>query len=203
MACSETDKRVENAEDVQEIASADTAVMYGDLQGIVEADGAEIISVDESFWSGVDYNAPVVTDRRIQDGDVEVRSNPGYTIYTMDEKVLFDLDKATLRSGAEDKLRSIAESINDMSARGPIRIVGHTDSIASASYNKQLAADRANTVKDWLQNNTDIDASRMSIEAVGQARPIASNETAEGRQKNRRVAIMVATRTDNEQNMQP
>ncbi|SIQ69421.1 OmpA family protein [Pontibacter lucknowensis] len=201
-ACSETDKRVDTAEDVQEIASADTAVMYGDLPGVVEADGAEIISVDESFWSSVDYNAPVVTDRRVQDRDVEVRSNPGYTIYTMEDKVLFDLDKATLRDGAEDKLRSIAESINDMSTRGPIRIVGHTDSTASASYNKQLAEDRANAVKDWLQNNTDINVSRMSIEAVGQQRPIATNETPEGRQKNRRVAIMVATRTDNGQNMQ-
>lgn len=202
VGCSETDKRVENAEDVREIASADTAVMYRDLQGVTEADGAEIISVDDSFWSNVDYNAPVVTDSRVQDRDVEVRSNPGYTVYTMDDRVLFDVDKATLRSGAEDKLRSIAESIKEVSPRGPIRIVGHTDSTASAAYNEKLAADRANTVKDWLQNNTDIVASRMTIEAAGQERPRATNETAEGRQKNRRVAVIVATRTDAGQNTQ-
>lgn len=202
MACSETDKRVDSAEDVQEMASADTAVMYGDMPGIIEADGAEIISVDESFWSGVDYNAPVVT-QATQDSDVEIRSNPGYTIYTMEDRVLFDLDKATLRDGADDKLRGIAESINELNARGPIRIVGHTDSTASASYNKKLAEDRANAVKDWLQNNTDIAASRMTIEAAGQERPVASNATEEGRQKNRRVVLMVATRTDNGQDMQP
>jgi outer membrane protein OmpA-like peptidoglycan-associated protein len=203
IGCSETDKRVESAEDVQQIASADTAVMYGDMPGIVQADGAEIIRVDESFWEGVDYSAPVVTDRRVQDPDVEVRSSPGYTMYTMEDRVLFDLDKAALRAGADEKLRSIAESINELSTRGPIRIVGHTDSTASAAYNKQLSADRANAVKDWLQNNTDIDESRMTIEAAGQEKPIASNETEEGRQKNRRVVVMVATRTDDGQGMQP
>ncbi|WP_299706525.1 OmpA family protein [uncultured Pontibacter sp.] len=202
-ACSETDKRVENAEDVQEMASADTAVMYGDMPGVTEADGAEIISVDDSFWSNVDYDAPVVTDQNVQDRDVEVRSNPGYTVYTMDDRVLFDVDKATLRAGAEDKLRSIAESINDLSSRGPIRIIGHTDSTASAAYNEKLAEDRANAVKNWLEKNTDIAASRMTIEAAGQSRPRATNETEEGRQKNRRVAVVVATRTDAGQGMQP
>jgi outer membrane protein OmpA-like peptidoglycan-associated protein len=203
VGCSETDKRVESAEDVQRIASADTAVMYGDMPGIIEADGAEIIRVDDSFWAGVDYNAPIVTDRRVQDRDVEVRSSPGYTIYTMEDRVLFDLDKAVLREGADEKLRSIAESINELSVRGPIRIVGHTDSTANAAYNKKLSEDRANAVRDWLQNNTDIEDNRMTIEAAGQERPVASNETEEGRQKNRRVVVMVATRTDNGQGRQP
>lgn len=203
MACGETDQRVESAEDVREMASADTAVMYRDMPGVTEADGAEIISVDDSFWAGIDYNAPVVTDQRVRDRDVEVRSNPGYTIYNMEDRVLFDVDKATLRAGAETKLKSIAESINELSRRGPIRIIGHTDSTASASYNEKLAEDRANAVKDWLQNNTDIDASRMTIESAGQTRPVASNETEEGRQKNRRVVVVVATRTDAGQNMQP
>lgn len=202
-ACGETDRSIDNAEDVQEMASADTAVMYRDMPGVVEADGAEIISVDDRFWSSVDYNAPVITDRPALDSDVEVRGNAGYTIYSMEDRILFDVDKAALRSGAESKLRSIAESINEASPRGPIRIIGHTDSTASASYNKQLAEDRANTVKDWLQNNANIDASRMTIEAAGQARPIASNETAEGRQKNRRVAIIVATRMEDGQQAQP
>jgi outer membrane protein OmpA-like peptidoglycan-associated protein len=193
-ACSETDKKVENAEDVQAMASADTAVMYGDMPGVVEADGAEIITVDDSFWSGIDFNAPTRTVQTITDRDVEVRGNTGYTIYSMDEKILFDVDKATLRAGAEEKLRSIAASIKEESSRGPIRIYGHTDSTASASYNKKLAEERANTVKNWLEKNTDIDAARMSIEAVGQARPIASNETAKGRQMNRRVVIVAATR---------
>ena len=199
LSCSESNKKVENAEDVQEMASADTAVMYGDMPGVVDADGAEIIRVDEDFWSGIDFNAPVVADKRITIRDVEVRSNPGYTIYSMDEKILFDVDKATLRPGAEKNLRSIAASIQEASSRGPIRIYGHTDSTASASYNKKLAEERANAVKNWLQQNAEIDSARMSVEAVGQAKPIASNKTPEGRQQNRRVVIVVATRMDNDQ----
>mgnify|MGYP005752279425 CR=1 len=195
-ACSETDKKVDSTEDVQEMATADTAVMYGDFPGVIEADGAEIIRVEDSFWANVDFDAPTIRDEKVTDKDVEVRGNTGYAIYSMDEKILFDVDKAVLRSGAEDKLRSIAESINDLNSRGPIRIYGHTDSTASAAYNKKLAEERANAVKNWMQSNTDIDASRMTIEAVGQARPVASNETAEGRQQNRRVVIVAATRTE-------
>ncbi|MBD1397352.1 OmpA family protein [Pontibacter sp. JH31] len=194
-ACSETDKRVDSAEDIQEMASADTAVMYGDLPGVTQADGAEIIRVEESFWDNVDYNAPTMRDEKVKDEDVEVRGTTGYTIYSMDEKILFDVDKATLRAGSENRLRSIAESINSLSTRGPIRIYGHTDSTASAAYNKQLAEERANAVKNWLQSNTAIDGSRMSVVAVGQARPVASNETPEGRQRNRRVVIVAATST--------
>ena len=181
VGCSETNQEINDASDVRELASEDTAVMFQDI--------------DEDFWANVDFNAPAVEDARMAESGVEVRGiTDGYNIYAMDERILFDLDKAELRPGADEKLRSIAESINEVSNRGPIRIFGFTDSLASEAYNKQLAADRANTVKNWLQNNTDIDASRLSIQAVGEDRPRATNETARGRQLNRRVAVVVATR---------
>ncbi|MDX5423328.1 MAG: OmpA family protein [Hymenobacteraceae bacterium] len=197
VGCSEMNKEVEDTQDVAEIASADTAVMYGDEAGIIEADGAEILEVDERYWANVDFEAPVITEPTLRGAtDVETRRGANYEIYTMDARIMFDLDKATLRSGAEEKLRSIAQSINEISPRGPIRIYGHTDSLASESYNMQLSEDRAETVRDWLQNNTDIAAERMSIEPMGETQPRATNETARGRQLNRRVAIVVATRQD-------
>ncbi len=168
-------------------ATADTAVMYQDKNGQVAADGAEV-----KEWGDVDFDAPTISLPGFNDADVEVRGNDTYNIYAMDEKVLFDLDKATLRPGAEDKLRDIANSIKSLGNSGAIRIYGYTDSLASKSYNKELSEDRANTVKDWLQNNTDIDASRMSIQPMGEKNPVATNETAAGRQENRRVAIVVA-----------
>ncbi|RDV13072.1 OmpA family protein [Pontibacter diazotrophicus] len=194
-SCSETNQEVEDTGDVQELASEDTAVMYEDMAARerLTADGLEVKDMGEGFWTGVDVNAPVVENPRITDTDVETRRGQGYDLYTMDERVLFDLDKAQLREGAEDKLRSVAESINEVSPSGPIRIYGHTDSLASASYNEQLAAERANTVRDWFANNTDIDPARMTTHAVGEEQPRATNETARGRQLNRRVAIAVAT----------
>ncbi|WP_460919246.1 OmpA family protein [Pontibacter brevis] len=195
VGCSETNKEVEDTGDVRELASEDTAVMYQDMAARerLTADGLEVKDMGESFWTGIDVNAPVVSNPRITGNDIETRRGQGYDLYLMDERVLFDLDKAELRPGAEDKLRSIAESINEASPSGPVRIFGHTDSLASASYNQQLAQERANTVKNWLQNNTDIDAARLTTHAVGEAQPRATNETAAGRQKNRRVAIAVAT----------
>ncbi|MCC9165456.1 OmpA family protein [Pontibacter harenae] len=191
-ACNENN-RVEEA-GVSELASADTAVMYGDDRARVEADGAEIKEVGEGFWANVDLDAPVANDNRFTNSGIERRSSQGYNIYMMDERILFDLDKATLRSGADEKLNSIVESIKEVGgSQAPIRVYGYTDYLASKEYNKQLAEERANNVKNWLQQNTELDASRISTQAVGEANPRATNDTAEGRQKNRRVAIVVAT----------
>lgn len=192
-ACSETNRKVEDQQDVKELASADTAVMYGDEKNDIEADGVEIKEVGEGFWANVDFDAPTFEDVNLTGSDVEARRGQGYNLYTIDERVLFDLDKATLRSGAEDKLNSVAKSIKELGGQGQIRVFGYTDAQGDKQYNKQLAEERANTVKDWLQKNAEIDASRISIQPVGEANPRATNETPEGRQKNRRVAIAVAT----------
>lgn len=188
-ACNNPDGGVER--DSLEDATADTAVMYNDERSRVTADGVEIKRMDDNAWSNIDRNAPVRNDQRLTGTGVEARGTDEYTIYSADENILFDVDKATLRDGAEDKLRSISESINDMDSQGEIRIFGHTDSTASAAYNKQLAEQRATTVRDWLQQNGNIDGARLSTEAVGQADPVASNQTAQGRQQNRRVEIVV------------
>ncbi|MCJ8163860.1 OmpA family protein [Pontibacter sp. E15-1] len=196
MSCSETSKDVDNAQDVREMASGDTAVMYDDLgkEGELEADGAEVNVLGEDFWAAVDFDAPVVADPKLKDSGIEKRSaDKGYTVYSMDERVLFDLDKAALRAGADEKLSAIAESIKEISDSGPIRVFGHTDAIAGKAYNEKLSAERANNVKDWLQSKGGIDASRLSIEAMGETAPIATNETARGRQLNRRVVVVVAT----------
>lgn len=197
VGCNETSKEVDSAADVGDIAAADTAVMYEDVgqDGRLEADGAEINTLGEGFWANIDFDAPVIDNPELSKSGVEMRGgSDGYNIYTMDERILFDLDKAQLRAGADDKLQAIASAIKEVSSVGPIRVFGHTDSLASKSYNKELAAERANTVKEWLQSKGGIDASRISIQAVGEAKPIATNATARGRQLNRRVAVVVATR---------
>ncbi len=172
-------------------ATADTAVMYGDEKGRVTADGIEVKTMDEGFWAGLDRNAPIKNDARLTGSGVEARGTDEYTIYSMDEAILFDVDKAELRAGAEEKLKSVAASIKEIQSSGQIKIYGHTDSTASKNYNKQLAEDRAKAVKKWLEDNGDIDAARIDTEAVGQEDPVATNATAEGRQKNRRVEIVV------------
>ncbi|MEM7364761.1 MAG: OmpA family protein [Pseudomonadota bacterium] len=72
-----------------------------------------------------------------------------------------------------------------------VTIEGHTDSRGSAEYNRDLSQRRADTIADLLVREFGVDASRVSAVGVGEERPIATNETAEGRQQNRRVVGVV------------
>jgi OmpA-OmpF porin, OOP family len=71
-----------------------------------------------------------------------------------------------------------------------VQLEGHTDSIGDPESNKQLSVDRANAVKDLLVQGG-IDAGRITTEGIGEERPIASNDTEEGRAKNRRTELAV------------
>jgi OOP family OmpA-OmpF porin len=69
-------------------------------------------------------------------------------------------------------------------------IEGHTDSVGTAAYNKKLSQQRAEAVKKYMVEKG-IDANRLKAQGFGEVRPIASNDTEEGRQQNRRVEAAV------------
>jgi OOP family OmpA-OmpF porin len=72
---------------------------------------------------------------------------------------------------------------------------GHTDNVGGADRNQQLSEDRAFAVKQWLmsQSSVNFPSERVSVHAHGATNPIASNSTAEGRAKNRRVEIVLTS----------
>jgi len=72
-----------------------------------------------------------------------------------------------------------------------ITIEGHTDSRGSDKLNQKLSTDRSNAVKDYLIANSAIDASRLNAVGYGETKPIASNDTQVGRQKNRRIDVII------------
>jgi outer membrane protein OmpA-like peptidoglycan-associated protein len=146
-------------------------------------------------WNRIDRNAPVATYQEITDRDVTVRGNEEYAIYALDETILFDTDSKELRSGATQKLQQVAQSLNQRYPNGQVRIYGYTDTRGSEDYNEQLAEERAEAVRNWLTRNGNIGNDRISLHPVGEADPVATNETAQGRQQNRRVEI-VARRAD-------
>ena len=74
-----------------------------------------------------------------------------------------------------------------------VRIVGHTDSTGSEAVNNPLSVDRAASTRNYLVNRG-VDGRRIAIDGMGQRYPIASNDTAEGRARNRRVEIFVGER---------
>jgi outer membrane protein OmpA-like peptidoglycan-associated protein len=192
IACNDPKGGVEN--DTLSDATEDSAVVYQDERGRIEADGAEIKDVGEDFWAGINWDAPVVDEPEFKDSGIEMRSTNEYNIYAMDDRILFDTDKSKIRSGGDEKLQDVAEKLKELPDNRQIRIFGHADARASNEYNKELSAERARAVKSWLQDKGGINENRISIEAMGETAPRATNETARGRQLNRRVAIVAVTR---------
>ncbi|MDT0647367.1 OmpA family protein [Zunongwangia sp. F260] len=101
--------------------------------------------------------------------------------------VLFDLNKATIRSESEDALDQIAEIMEEYS-NTVFHIGGHTDSTGADDYNLQLSRERAESVREALVERG-ISSSRLTSEGYGETQPIATNNTSAGRQENRRVEI--------------
>jgi len=110
---------------------------------------------------------------------------------------LFDFNKSDLRSDAEETLNALGPIIRKQGARRA-EIDGHTDSIGSAEYNLHLSEERAKNVKAWLVAHNDI-AESTPIKGFGKTRPVAPNTNPDGsdnpagRQKNRRVEIVINT----------
>lgn len=148
-------------------------------------------------WGDVDFNAPAVAYGEITGKNVDVRGNNNYGIYGLGENVLFDEGKSTIRSNAEQNLKQVAASIDQRYKGGAVRVFGYTDAVGSAGYNKELAEQRAAAVRDWLAKNGSISEDRITMQPVGEARPVASNSTAEGRQQNRRVEIVAKSQGNN------
>ncbi len=138
----------------------------------------------------VDFMVPVVFFVEISSKDIEVRGTDSYSIYSFEENILFDFDKSTIRHQGYDKLNEIIASINKRYPEATIAIYGFTDSIGSNDYNKQLALDRANTVKQYLQQKGNIESDRIIVLAKGEQNSVSTNESEKGIQKNRRVEIV-------------
>jgi outer membrane protein OmpA-like peptidoglycan-associated protein len=115
------------------------------------------------------------------------------------ENILFDEGKSTIRADAEKNLKQVATSIAKRYNNGLVRVFGHTDAVGSAGYNKELAEQRAEAVRNWLVKNGNISEDRISLQPIGESNPVASNSTQEGRQQNRRVEIVAKPAQNNGQ----
>jgi len=118
-------------------------------------------------------------------------------VITLPERVLFDFDKAEIRPGAGPVLDKIAKVLRYY-AKAPVKIGGHTDSRGAPEYNQRLSERRAEAVAAALAARG-IDPGRLEASGFGEARPVAPNQRVDGtddtagRQRNRRVEVVVAT----------
>lgn len=113
-------------------------------------------------------------------------------LINLDSEVLFDVDKYDVRvhPEAEEVLKNLAIVLKEMDVKN-FEIDGHTDSDGSDEYNQVLSEKRANSVKNFLVSQGV--TAEITTKGYGESKPVASNDTAEGKQKNRRVEIIIPT----------
>ena len=120
----------------------------------------------------------------------QVKEEQRGVVITLDGQVLFVTAKAELLPIAKDRLNEVAKSLKELDDDKLVSIEGFTDSRGSDDTNMKLSQDRANAVRDYLTSQG-VKAEKLRAIGRGEANPVASNETAEGRANNRRVEIVI------------
>ena len=105
--------------------------------------------------------------------------------------VLFDFDKSTINEAAAKELIELSIFLN-LNKDKRVVLAGHTDSVGTEAYNMKLSQRRAESARAYLSEKMGIDKSRITLSWFGKSDPVASNQTEEGRMKNRRVTIITA-----------
>jgi outer membrane protein OmpA-like peptidoglycan-associated protein len=110
-------------------------------------------------------------------------------VITLNGAVLFATGQSTLLSIAKDRLKQVADALND-NPTGTIVVEGHTDSTGAQSANEELSRRRAESVRAFLVQSG-VDRDRIRAVGLGPSRPVAENQPPEGRANNRRVEIVI------------
>ena len=126
-------------------------------------------------------------EKELENAKIE-RVGEGILI-SFDSGILFGYDSSTLQPEAKTNISKLAGILKKYPDSN-VLITGHTDSDGSEKYNQTLSEKRAKSVSDYAMYQG-ISSSRLSIIGLGETEPIASNDTAEGKQLNRRVEIAI------------
>lgn len=146
------------------------------LEGGVAGSGSRIVAtVQEVRQAMRSLNA--------KETDLEVRVD-------LPADVLFDFDKAEIRPDASQALSQLATVIRAWPS-GSVQLDGHTDAKGDDAYNQRLSENRAEAVRRWLVEREGIEGGRLATRGWGEKRPVASNDDDAGRQRNRRVEVVI------------
>jgi outer membrane protein OmpA-like peptidoglycan-associated protein len=108
---------------------------------------------------------------------------------TFESGILFATGQSVLNPASRASLTMFANSLK-ANPDTEINIIGHTDNTGTDSFNNPLSEDRANSVKSYLLSQG-VPGSRMTTAGMGRYQPIATNDTPDGRQQNRRVEVFI------------
>ena len=142
-----------------------------------------------------DQDREIAENRRLieelKSRGVDARSSSRGVVANLPD-VLFEFDSARLTGEARSLAGEIADVAKGVRGR-TIAVEGHTDSIGTVAYNERLSEARARAVADELVARG-ITRSSLRVKGLGESKPVASNETESGRQRNRRVEVIIENR---------
>lgn len=170
---------------------AENAQLKTELQGVInDADGdgvADKFDKCPGTTSGVVVDGagcPLVAPAPIVREKVIITESDRKVVADAIRNLEFDVNKSTIRAKSYPTLNRVAELLKTKNFS--LKLAGHTDSQGSDALNMALSKDRAESIKAYLVSQG-VNASRVEATGYGESQPIASNKTAAGRQKNRRV----------------
>jgi outer membrane protein OmpA-like peptidoglycan-associated protein len=141
-------------------------------------------------------NANALSDQALIDkqaqqlGELNARQTERGMVITLGD-VLFNTNQSKLKAGGLLSMQKLADFLNQYPQHN-VLVEGYTDSIGDESYNQQLSEQRANNVRLALVDDLGIGSARITTRGYGEEFPVADNDTAAGRQQNRRVEIIIS-----------
>jgi chemotaxis protein MotB len=171
--------------------------LEGEKQELATRVAQDQQTIDELQRQIGELNQPAAAATGFEGMDVAFDAAAGTITVTLDNKILFDSGKATLKSTTSKELDQILSVVKAKYASKDIDVVGHTDTdpIVKSSWkdNLELSSQRALSVTRYLIAHG-IAEKQIRADACGSARPVGSNSSADGKAKNRRVEIVVNLR---------
>ncbi len=159
------------------------------LDGCPDRDGDEIPDKDDKC---PDQPGPAQNDGcPVAEGEPLVSIETDSERLSLKDAIHFDTAKDTIKPESFRLLDQVGELLRQHTELKRIRVEGHTDNVGSAPYNKDLSDRRARSVVRYLVERTGVPRSRLDPVGYGFERPVATNETAVGRSRNRRVEFTI------------
>jgi outer membrane protein OmpA-like peptidoglycan-associated protein len=181
--------KLENA-DSATAAAAETASLRQENEAQRAANQANLDSAAQQTAQLQAEKAELRTELLAQFNAVLQTTDTARGLIVNMSDVLFDTAKSTLRPLAREKLAKVAGIVSGHPGLR-LDVEGYTDSVGGDDYNQQLSEQRGESVRGYLTDQG-MAAGSVTSKGFGKTRPVASNDTAEGRQQNRRVEIVIS-----------
>ena len=156
----------------------------------VNATGCPLDSDNDGVFDGIDQCPDTPAGAQVDvRGCTVVQAGVAAGLLVLDN-VEFEFNSADLAPATLVTLNEVGQALMTRS-EASVEIQGHTDAVGAAAYNMRLSQRRADAVREYLLANFDLEPAQLTSKGFGEAEPIASNDTDEGRARNRRVQFVI------------